>query len=46
MIYASDYGARWNLQSPRMTDAAGYLWNRQRRLRAFCRGYVQSEHLA
>ncbi len=46
MIYASDYGARWNLQSPtQMPDAAGELWNRRRRLRAFCRGYVQSECL-
>lgn len=44
MMYASDYGARWNLSSPTLLpNAAGYLWNQQRRLRAFCRGFVQHE---
>lgn len=47
MIYASDYGARWNLQSPTaVPGAAGFLWNPHLRLRASCRGLAQSEWLA
>src|SRR5690606_23900301 len=39
MIYSTDYGARWNLQSPtHEPKAAGFLWNRYMQVEASCRG--------
>ncbi|WP_347330460.1 GH36-type glycosyl hydrolase domain-containing protein [Marinimicrobium locisalis] len=46
MLFPSDQGRRFNLQSPTlMPRAAAYLWNRRMMIQANCRGYAVSQFM-
>lgn len=46
MLFPSDQGRRFNLQSPTlMPRAAAFLWNRRMMIQANCRGYAVSQFM-